>query len=139
MRNTSLSSSAAITPPNCNDSGPIAAQALFDIDPDTITARALYDRAVAAMAELLPPLMGALAAGARPAVPQDEAIASLCARRRPQDGRVDWLRPAAEIERLVRAVGPPYPGALTGCNGSSITIHAARPHPRARGYWAGSA
>ena len=112
------------------DSGPIAAQALFDIDPDTITARALYDRAVAAMADLLPPLMRALAEGARPAVPQDEAIASLCARRRPQDGRVDWLRPAAEIERLVRAVGPPYPGALTGCNGSSITIHVARPHPR---------
>ena len=112
------------------DSGPIAAQALFGIDPDTITARALYDRAVGAMADLLPPLMDALATGARPTVPQDEAKATLCARRRPEDGRIDWVRTAAEIDRLIRAVGPPYPGAVTGCNGASILVRSARPHSR---------
>ena len=38
------------------DSGPVAAQAVFPIDPDRTTARALYDRSVGAMLALLPPL-----------------------------------------------------------------------------------
>ena len=118
------------------DSGPIAAQTVFDIDPDRMTARELYDRSVAAMLALLPPLMDALARGERPAIPQDHAQATICARRRAQDGIIDWQRPAAEIERLVRAVGPPYPGALTAGAGGPITVTAARLHPR-EGYFIG--
>lgn len=118
------------------DSGDIAAQSLFGIDPDTITARVLYDRAVSEMAALLPPLMDRLAAGERPAVPQDHARASICARRRPQDGVIDWSQPAEQIERLIRAVGPPYPGALTASSRGPITVTAARLHPRP-GYYIG--
>lgn len=50
------------------DDGPIAAQALFDIDPDTVTARLLYDRAVSEMAAMLPPLLRRITAGERPAI-----------------------------------------------------------------------
>lgn len=109
------------------DDGAIAAQALFDIDPDSITARELYDRAVAEMAALLPPLLAEMAAGRVPAREQDHRLASLCARRRPQDGRIDWHRPAAEIERLIRAVGEPYPGATTTlADGTPVTVNRAR-------------
>ncbi|PAU97524.1 methionyl-tRNA formyltransferase [Paracoccus salipaludis] len=118
------------------DSGPVAAQAVFPIDPDRTTARALYDRSVGAMLALLPPLMDRLARGERPATPQDHARATVCARRRPEDGIIDWRRPAAEIERLVRAVGPPYPGALTAGAGGPIAVTAARLHPR-EGYFIG--
>lgn len=112
------------------DSGDIAAQALFEIDPDTITARALYDRAVAEMVALLPPLMERLAAGERPARVQDDAQATICARRRPEDGRIDWTRPADEIARLIRAVGPPYPGALCASAKGALRVTAARLHPQ---------
>lgn len=113
------------------DDGPIAAQALFDIDPHTITARQLYDRAVSEMSGLLPPLLRRIDAGEVPSAPQDHTQASICARRRPEDGRIDWTRPAAEIERLIRAVGPPYPGATTTTmQGDVITITHARLHPR---------
>lgn len=114
------------------DDGPIAAQSLFRIDPDSITARALYDQAVDEMIALLPDLMDRLARGERPAREQNHDEATICARRRPEDGWIDWTRPAAEIERLIRAVGPPYPGATTAtAKGATVTITEARlnPHP----------
>lgn len=119
------------------DTGPIAAQRRFPVDPRHETAATLYARQIAALAEMLPPLVGRIAAGERPATPQDEALASVCARRRPEDGRIDWLRPAAEIERLIRAAGPPYPGAFTrDAKGNRLVLTAARPHPRP-GYFIG--
>jgi methionyl-tRNA formyltransferase len=57
---------------------------------------------------------------------QDEAVATWATRRRPGDGRIDWRAPADEIERLVRAVGRPYPGAFTEAAGDRLTIWSAR-------------
>ncbi|MEQ3748555.1 MAG: formyltransferase family protein [Celeribacter sp.] len=112
------------------DDGPIAAQTVFDIDPDRITARALYDRAVTEMVTLLPPLLDDIAHGARPVRPQVEAQATICARRRPEDGLIDWTAPAAQIDRLIRAVGPPYPGARSHTSaGMPLTLLRARPCP----------
>ncbi|HRO16501.1 MAG TPA: formyltransferase family protein [Paracoccus sp. (in: a-proteobacteria)] len=119
------------------DDGPIAAQAVFAVDPDSITARVLYDRAVAEMAALLPPLLSDLDAGRIPATAQDHDLATLCARRRTEDGCIDWHRPAAEIELLVRAVGDPYPGAATALScGTPVTVSPARLHARP-GYFIG--
>ncbi|WP_282021746.1 methionyl-tRNA formyltransferase [Ruegeria faecimaris] len=95
------------------DDGPIAAQARYAVDPDTVTARELYDRALQALTQLLPQLLTQISEGDIPAAPQPETGISLCARRRPEDGLIDWTRPAAEINRLIRAAGPPYPGAFT--------------------------
>ncbi|TKW66618.1 MAG: methionyl-tRNA formyltransferase [Paracoccus denitrificans] len=109
------------------DDGDIAAQSVFDIDPATIDARGLYDRAVDEIVRLLPALLTDLAAGKRPAQSQDDSRATICARRRPEDGEIDWSRPATEIERLIRAVGPPYPGASTrDAKGAVLTITSAR-------------
>lgn len=119
------------------DTGPIADQRTFPVDPDEETARSLYDKATGALAEMLPALLQRIARGELPAEPQDESMASVCARRRPRDGLIDWSRPAAEIHRLIRAVGPPYPGAFTSLeDGNRIVFLRSRIHPR-DGYFIG--
>jgi methionyl-tRNA formyltransferase len=119
------------------DTGDIAAKARFSVDPDTVTARELYDRHLAALAEMLPDLLSRIAAGEVPRRPQDERGASLCARRRAEDGRIDWSLPAAGIHRLIRAVGPPYPGAFTeDAAGNRLVLTAVRFTPR-EGYYIG--
>ena len=45
--------------------------------------------------------------------PQDLASGSYFGARRPEDGRIDWSRPARAVHDLIRAVAPPYPGAFT--------------------------
>ena len=42
--------------------------------------------------------------------------------RRPEDGRVDWRRPAWEIHNLIRAVAPPYPGAFMDIQGQRLML-----------------
>ncbi|MCZ0960625.1 methionyl-tRNA formyltransferase [Paracoccus benzoatiresistens] len=108
------------------DSGDIAAQALFPIDAGRDTARSLYDRAVGAMVPLVIDLMGRLERGERPRTVQDHDLATLCAKREPQDGMIDWTAPAAQIERLIRAVSPPYPAAFTFDDTGRRCIRAAR-------------
>lgn len=44
--------------------------------------------------------------------PQDPAAATSWRKRSERDGRVDWRMSAAVLERLVRALGSPYPGAV---------------------------
>ncbi|GAB2208772.1 methionyl-tRNA formyltransferase [Roseibium sp. ROS1] len=112
------------------DDGPIAAQMRYDIDPETITARELYDRVRNAVSQMLPPLLTRIQSGEVPSEPQPESGVSICARRRPEDGLIDWSRSAAEIDRLIRAVGPPYPGAFTETSdGVMLTVTRARHCP----------
>ncbi|SDL79912.1 methionyl-tRNA formyltransferase [Aliiruegeria lutimaris] len=119
------------------DDGPIAAQSHYSIDPETITARDLYDRVLIALTEMLPPLLSRIKGGDIPSEPQPETGISICARRRPEDGRIDWTRPASEIHRLIRAAAPPYPGAFTqATDGTRITVISARLFPR-EGYYIG--
>jgi len=63
-----------------------------------------------------------LKAGSAPRRPQDEAAATTFPRRRPEDGRIDWTRSAAEVHNLVRAVTHPYPGAFTDILGGQTSI-----------------
>ncbi|SMX47328.1 methionyl-tRNA formyltransferase [Actibacterium lipolyticum] len=108
------------------DTGDIAAQLVFPIDPHEETARGLYDKQLDAIKELLPPLLHRLAAGDVPRRVQDHDKATICARRGPEDGLIDWQQPAEDIHRLIRAVGPPYPGAFTyGADGTQVVITAA--------------
>jgi methionyl-tRNA formyltransferase len=50
--------------------------------------------------------------GSAQETPQDLKQGSYFGGRRPEDGRIDWRRPAWEIHNLIRAVAPPYPGAF---------------------------
>lgn len=115
------------------DTGDIAAQVPIPLTPNE-TARSLYDKQVSTLARMLPETVTQIAAGHITRVPQDHSQASYCARRRPEDGRIDWSQPAPQIARLIRAVGDPYPGAWSEIDGNRITIRTARVHEGAPKY-----
>jgi len=50
-----------------------------------------------------------------------------CLQRSPEDGAIDWSKPASEIDRLVRAVGRPYPGAYSWFESRKVCIWTAEP------------
>jgi len=59
--------------------------------------------------------------------PQDPAGATYCRKLEKASGRIDWSRPAVELERLVRAMNP-WPGAATRLpNGGDLSVWRARP------------
>jgi methionyl-tRNA formyltransferase len=106
------------------DSGPILLQRTFAVS-DTETSRTLYDKHTANLAEMLPEAIAAFRAGRAPRIPQDAAQATYCARRTPADGLIDWREPAEAVLRLVRAVGEPYPGAITYRGAEELIIESA--------------
>src|SRR5581483_444192 len=53
--------------------------------------------------------------------------------RKPADGIIDWSRDARAIHDLVRAVAPPYPGAMTSVGGVSARILRTRVADEASG------
>jgi methionyl-tRNA formyltransferase len=67
-----------------------------------------------------------LAAGERPARPQQHERATWLAHRRPEDGLIAWDQPAEAIWRQVRAVSRPYPGAFTPVDEGVMKIWRAR-------------
>ena len=106
------------------DSGDILLQRAFPVAPSE-TARSLYDKHTANLKEMVPQAVGLIAQGTAPRLPQDHSKATYCAKRTPGDGVVDWGAPATGILRLIRAVGEPYPGAFTECDGELLFIDDA--------------
>jgi methionyl-tRNA formyltransferase len=108
------------------DAGDIVAQRRVPIRPRE-TALSLYLAIEQAGVELLEEALPRVAGGTAPRLPQDESRASKFGRRRPEDGRIDWTWPAARIDRLVRAVAPPWPGAFCEIDGRRVVIAAGEP------------
>jgi methionyl-tRNA formyltransferase len=94
------------------DTGEIVDQEEVPIGPDD-TAIEVQRCVTAAAVKVLARRLEELKAGTAPQVPQDESKATRFGRRRPEDGRIDWSRPAREVHDLVRAVTHPFPGAFT--------------------------
>lgn len=108
------------------DAGDIIDQRPVDVLPDDY-AEDLIARTNVVLEQMVADLSPAFAAGRVPRRPQDHGKATYYPRRRPQDGLIDWSRPAEEIYRLIRAVGRPYPGAFTFCGGRRLIVWRARP------------
>lgn len=106
------------------DSGPILLQRLFAVASDE-TARSLYAKHTANLAEMVVEAVALVEAGNAPRMEQDHEKASYCAKRTVEDGLIDWNASAASVLRLVRAVGVPYPGAFSFYDGGKIRIDAA--------------
>lgn len=102
------------------DTGPMLAQAREPIRPDdttlTLGAR-LAELGARLMVDTLPTVLR----GEATPVPQDEALASLSPKIAKEDGRVDWTKPALEIDRMIRAYTP-WPGASTHWRGQPLKI-----------------
>ena len=102
------------------DTGLMLAQEREPIHPDyttlTLGAR-LADLGARLMAETLPKVLR----GEITPLAQNQAQASLSPKIGKDDGRIDWSRPAIEIDRLIRAYTP-WPGAFTQWNGLPLKI-----------------
>lgn len=113
------------------DDGPIYDQERFAIAPRARIADLVEASGRAAEAMIVRSLPSILAGSAQPWT--QIGAPSYGAQRTPEDGRINWRAPAVAIDRLVRAVSRPYPGALTTLHGRQIAIHATSFTP---GAWA---
>ena len=57
-----------------------------------------------------------------PGSPQDHRNATYGCGRVPDDGEIDWSRSSAAIDRLIRALSPPSPGAFTHLEHRQLVI-----------------
>ena len=103
------------------DAGDIVDQETVPIGPDD-TAFEVHERVRDAALRVLDRQRDTLFAGKALRRPQDNAAATKFGRRRPEDGEIDWTRPAADVHNLVRSVSHPYPGAFTKMNGAAVYI-----------------
>jgi methionyl-tRNA formyltransferase len=109
------------------DTGPMLLKARLPIASDT-TGGALHDALAARGAELIVAALGGVAAGTLAAEPQPAEGVTYAAKLTRADGRLDWQRPAAELERCVRALAP-YPGAWFDHAGERFKVLAAEIAP----------
>jgi methionyl-tRNA formyltransferase len=56
---------------------------------------------------------------------KDPALALRCYPRRPEDGRIDWHKPAVDVLRLINASGKPYAGAFCDFEGQKLIVWRA--------------
>lgn len=103
------------------DSGDILAQRAFDLD-ERETLPSLLSKHMYALKTMWDELMPRLASGDIETTIQDIGRASYCAKRTAADGLIDWQSDAQAIDRLIRAVTAPYPGAFTTVEGSKLII-----------------
>ncbi|MBA8795077.1 methionyl-tRNA formyltransferase [Friedmanniella endophytica] len=107
------------------DAGPVYAELTEAIGPED-SAGALLDRLAVRGAELLVATLDGIEDGTLTARPQPAEGISLAPKLIPEDGRLDWQRSAAELDRQIRACTP-APGAWTTLRGQRFKIGAARP------------
>jgi len=105
------------------------------------TAFDVFQKITCAAESMLLEIVPEMINGSVVEAPLDLSRGSYFSGRKPQDGRIDWSRPARDIHNLIRAVAPPYPGAFfdTGDHriellGSYYRCEKAR-SPIARIYW----
>lgn len=94
------------------DAGDIVGQEKFAIE-DCDTAKTLHLKAKEATTTILNKLLPAIKKNKAPRTPQNNSKATCFGGRKPQDGEINWAKPAEEIRNLVRAVTYPYPGAFS--------------------------
>lgn len=103
------------------DAGEIVAQQAVPILPDD-TAGEVFNKVTLAAEIALDNILPQLLAGTAPHVMPDLTLGSYFGGRKPEDGRIDWSKPAHQVHNLIRAVAPPYPGAFCDLSGRRLVI-----------------
>ena len=113
------------------DEGPVLATARLPITAED-TASSLHDKLAVAGAALLVATLPAIAAGTAVAVPQAEDGATYAKKIRPKEARLNWARPAAELDCKIRGLSP-FPGAWFEVPGDKGPVRVkallSRPEP----------
>jgi methionyl-tRNA formyltransferase len=107
------------------DAGAIVAQQAVPILPDD-TAFEVFGKVTVAAELALHKVLPQLLAGTAPRTPNDLSKGGYFGGRKPEDGRIDWSKPASQVYNLHRAVAPPYPGAFTDLGPRRYVIDRAR-------------
>ncbi|MBI3453628.1 MAG: methionyl-tRNA formyltransferase [Rhodospirillales bacterium] len=102
------------------DTGAMLLQACVPIRSDT-TAAMLHDWLAALGGECIVRALRGLAAGELAPTPQPADGVTYAAKLTREEARLDWRRPAAELERQVRAFDP-WPGAFCEYKGERIKV-----------------
>jgi methionyl-tRNA formyltransferase len=114
------------------DAGNILYQRRVPIGPDD-TVGQLYGRLNEVQRQVLSDTVARYIAGYE-GERQDERGATYGCTRVPGDGEIDWASSTAQIYALVRALGPPYPGAYTFLEGRRTTVLRVSPLDHAPRY-----
>ena len=109
------------------DAGGILAQKIVPIG-DRDTVGDLYAKLNARQEQLLAGAVTRRLLGDE-GTPQDESAATYGCTRTPDDGEVDWGASTGAIDRLVRALGDPYPPAFTFLGLRRVDVLRAEPMP----------
>lgn len=107
------------------DTGPILTQREIALAAGE-TGASLHDKLSALGGELLIDTLPGYLDGRIVPQAQDDELATLAPRIQKDEGRIDWSRPALDIDRLVRAFTP-WPGTFTYWGGKLLKILAGAP------------
>ncbi len=108
------------------DAGDIIAQREVPVQADDYSDD-LIRRTNQVLSEVVQGLGPMIRKGNLPRTPQDHSKATYYPKRTPADGLIDWSASTAEIYRLIRAAGRPYPGAFGHAGGRKLTVWRGRP------------
>ena len=103
------------------DTGPVLLRKAVQIGPEETTAD-LHDRLSALGAQLI---VQALEHLPLPALPQPAEGVTYAAKIDKAEARVDWSRPAEDIDRLIRGLSP-FPGAWIDVKGERVKLLRSR-------------
>ncbi|WP_436398174.1 methionyl-tRNA formyltransferase [Roseobacter sp. S98] len=106
------------------DTGPVLLREATAIGAEETTAQ-LHDRLSDMGATLICRALASL--GDLTPEPQPEAGVTYAAKIDKAEARIDWTRPAVEVDRLIRGLSP-FPGAWTEHDGTRIKMLASRLH-----------
>ena len=107
------------------DTGPVLDCVRTRIGPED-TAGTLHDRLATLGALLMVDALAGLAAGRLTPAPQPAEGVTYAAKIDKAEARIDWTRPAAELDRHVRGLSP-FPGAWCEIEGERVKILMTRP------------
>jgi methionyl-tRNA formyltransferase len=91
------------------DEGPIVLSETVPIEWDE-TAGSLHDKLAIVGASLISPALSAIERGVAVETPQAEDGVTYAKKITPQETRIDWTRPAPDVDRHIRGLSP-FPGA----------------------------
>lgn len=108
------------------DTGPILGQIEIPMEEDE-NASTLYKKVNIAHESLIEQIWPSLKDGSLKATVQDDSQATYWEGRKPEDGEIKQTMSVVEVDRLVRAVTTPYPGAFIDTEGKKTIIWEGHP------------
>ncbi len=100
------------------DTGPVLSRAVLNIG-ETETTGALHDRLAALGAAQIVEVLAGLD-GLKPEVQPEDGV-TYAAKIDKAEARIDWVRPAVEVDRLIRGLAP-FPGAWCEAEGARLKL-----------------